>query len=1002
MRGKVLLASIAGLIVAGASYYAFNAWQTPRYNHQRDNGEEGGDNELMEYRFANYYNHVVRANVFTGQIEKDDILALRHAQAQHQNSTTKSNDIQWTNMGPINVGGRTRAILFLNGDPNNIIIGSVSGGLFKSTDQGENWSRVTGFDSKMPVSTIAQLGNGTIYVGTGNDHEIGNTGTGGSSFIGGGLFKSTDNGVTWELVSNFQPSFSTTDEWSFIDKIVADPSNPDKLWIANSRGLFPYIDGDASLQAKPTGIPLSGSCEDVDISSDGQVMLASVNHRLYQSTDGGQSFSASPNMPTSQVGRIESTIAPSDDNYMYASIANNSGYLLGIYATNDMGASWHVIAPSSNNGSAFFSPFGFTHVGQGTYDNVITVFPNNPRKIVLGGLVTYTYEMVGSVPGIQNFEELSYYGGLQNPILYPNYVHPDIHEFQWDSNGNLWIGCDGGVFMTNDGGQSFTPRNYGYITSQFYGIDANKLGQVLGGTQDNGTFFLNFEGITPQDALNALGGDGVNCATSNLNTDVLYGSNPQGVIYRSTDGGHSGDIPAAYLTRVGNAPGSASDFLTNMRLYENGNNQYSQLKAPTIFTTESYNFQPYNPAQVTDNQDTIVGYIPQGTVESYRSPSTGVTLSGTVPQDIMVYSSFNRGDTTVKLTSDTVMFKDYATSILAVGLPSGIYVTRYAISPLGSINWYRVAEGDGQVAKMVWSPDGDILYVGYTSGKVNRFSGFNSAYTEDQMDIDNGTNLMITKTTIKNEANAPVLGLDVDYSQGIGGMGQPAASPKLVIAMGGYGGSSKVMLAQDAVSSTGLVNFTNIWNVPSAFQGMPCYSVLMDKANSDRIMVGTEYGIWATSDGGSTWSSENGGDMPPVPVFDLRQDRLRSWQSQNTGMVYAGSHGAGIFKTGAYFDANSSGLEDHTPKTVSGLKVYPNPVVNSNYATLEFSMGRQADVDVQVYSITGEMVWQNSMKRMEVGNKNLKIDVSNLSNGTYIVKLNAGQVSQTGKFVVVR
>ena len=133
-----------------------------------------------------------------GQINSQGLAALRKKvvkKAQRQGAQ-KAAGLSWHELGPDNIGGRTRAIEpFSTGSSmNGLYAGSVSGGLWKSTNRGDNWTQITSFPNLM-VASIALAGNGDLYVGTGTAWE-GTGGEGGSGFRGEGNYRSTDSGAS--------------------------------------------------------------------------------------------------------------------------------------------------------------------------------------------------------------------------------------------------------------------------------------------------------------------------------------------------------------------------------------------------------------------------------------------------------------------------------------------------------------------------------------------------------------------------------------------------------------------------------------------------------------------------------------------------------------------------------------------------------------------------------------------------------------------------------------
>jgi hypothetical protein len=145
----------------------------------------------------------LRGNIESGEFQNSDFLEMQEVVNRYNVSRVadRSINLGWWEMGPDNVGGRTRAILAV--DDQTIFAGSVSGGLFKSTNGANEWTRVESLDvfgKAMCISAIERTEDGTIYVGTGSAFESNIDATGSSGFVGVGLYRSTDLGASWEIV----------------------------------------------------------------------------------------------------------------------------------------------------------------------------------------------------------------------------------------------------------------------------------------------------------------------------------------------------------------------------------------------------------------------------------------------------------------------------------------------------------------------------------------------------------------------------------------------------------------------------------------------------------------------------------------------------------------------------------------------------------------------------------------------------------------------------------
>ena len=139
-------------------------------------------------------------------------LPTRNQSSIHSKSF--NNSLQWSNRGPYNVGGRTRALAIDIADSNTIIAGGVSGGIWRSSDYGTSWTKMTKSNQLHSVSSIAQdprSGKTNIWYATTGELTGNSAGARGAPFRGDGIYKSVDNGFNWELL----PSTSTNTPESF-------------------------------------------------------------------------------------------------------------------------------------------------------------------------------------------------------------------------------------------------------------------------------------------------------------------------------------------------------------------------------------------------------------------------------------------------------------------------------------------------------------------------------------------------------------------------------------------------------------------------------------------------------------------------------------------------------------------------------------------------------------------------------------------------------------------
>ncbi|MFC1556262.1 hypothetical protein ACFL67_04180, partial [candidate division KSB1 bacterium] len=426
----------------------------------------------------------------------------------------------WSGRGPYNVGGRTRALALDLDDEDIIFAGGVSGGMWRSTNAGTSWTKVTQSSQLHSVTSIAQdPGDHDIWYYTTGEGS-GNSASGGSaSYYGDGVFKSTDDGLTWSqlssTVSNSPQTFNTFD---YCWNVVVNPTNSD-IVVAAAWGVYHSDDGGTSW----TKVLDTGWYTDVVVTTTGVFYATSsdnsspTNVGIFRSTDGTNwtDINDGGNFPTTEE-RIVLGLAPSNENIVYIlGETTNSGkqnsdsewhslwkYTYSAGDGSGGGGSWTDRSNQVPKGGeaygtdeAFVQPVG-EFKSQGGYDLHVHVKPNDPDIVIIGGTNLYR-----STDGFATTGNTTWIGGyaLANDVSQYSNHHPDSHSLVFLANNNTMIsGHDGGISKTTDNTASpvvWTSLNNGYNTTQFYtvAIDHSADGDnvILGGMQDNGTYFVN-------------------------------------------------------------------------------------------------------------------------------------------------------------------------------------------------------------------------------------------------------------------------------------------------------------------------------------------------------------------------------------------------------------------------------------------------------------------------------------------------------------------------------
>lgn len=459
-------------------------------------------------------------------------------------STFDNSPAEWSSIGPNNIGGRSLSLAFHPQDTAVLFIGSASGGLWKSTSGGlgaSAWTRIeTGYPS-LAVSwiTIDSVNPNVMYIGTGENYGYQFSANGLNirvtrGMYGIGILKTTNSGTTW---------FKSLD-WSYqnqrgVWRVIMNPKNHNVLYAATSEGVWKTNNAGASwFQILNYQMAMDLEVNHVDTS----VVYVSVgnlsnnnpnpNVGIYKSTNSGASWTKlTGGLPSFWSGKAMIELYKGNPDYVYASIPNDVSGYVGYYTSTNAGSGW-----TFKTSSISMSP-------QGWYNNAHIIKPDNPNTILVG-----TIDLKKSVNGGSSFATKSNWnawitgatppGAPESPSS--NFAHADHHEFfvnPLDAN-KLYCITDGGLYRSNDFGETYYSCNGGYVTSQFYGGFTNSYQDsiwCLGGMQDNRSAF--YQGTVAW--YKTFVGDGLWCGVNSQNDNICYTEYTYGSIYRSNNGGVS-------------------------------------------------------------------------------------------------------------------------------------------------------------------------------------------------------------------------------------------------------------------------------------------------------------------------------------------------------------------------------------------------------------------------------------------------------------------------------
>jgi len=734
-----------------------------------------------------------------------------------------------------------------------------------------------------------------------------------------------------------------------------------------------------------------------------------------------------PQYPSSaNTGRTSIAIAPSDPNIVYVMAAKSSSpanSLSNIYLSIDKGQSWRIVAPGGTNllnvlGYYYLNVSGdLVYYYQGDYSNTLTVFPNNPYKVLAGGVNMWEGQKVDE-NGYYQWTEKSIgdatfvFNGIFNPL----YCHTNHHlyVFRPGYNDQLIAATDGGIYsVLYDGGlYYFQAKNKNYNVTQFYSIDVSgEVAEAIGGTQDNGTQYISGKGNTPKKGEDLW---------RPANTDPKYPEGTDGGFVaisgiRSIKPGIEEKEPPSFYSKSPLPKGEAlvnnTDRIYRIRRSEtlgfdwssNFFTDFTTVPTNTNFMTPIALWESYNNI---NSRDSLTFFADK----NYNAGENVMIRSKNLnhPFGYILPDAINSGD--------SIRLQDIISTKFFMATKDNIYMTldgiRFNVAP----DWFKISDKvhsgfTDNPSCIAYSSDANYIFVGNYEGKVYRISNIALAYNQDLADVGSPNCIVATTPLTIYDGNTQVItSIAVD----------PKDANKVLVTLGNYGNTDYVFYSTNAIGDAPV--FSSVQGSgETGLPAMPVYSSILEmQANTDIAIIGTEEGIWMSDDVSTGEWYPASTSMGKVPVMDLKQqtnykgsftittyDPITNepfyeifTEIKNYGMIYAATHGRGIFRVEKYFTVGDEEYSENGISNDANLTIFPNP--SSDNINVSFDLSDNSNVQLKVFDLSGKLMYSRNINSLSKGNQKVEVKVDSFSRGTYLLQLISGNKTSTAKLVIVR
>ena len=438
--------------------------------------------------------------------------------------TSKENNIseslQWRHLGPFR-GGRSCAVTGVEGKPNLFYFGATGGGVWKTTDGGRTWDNVSDgfFGGSIGSITVAPSDPNVIYVGGGEQTVRGNVSS------GGGMWKSEDAGMTWTYIG--------LPNSRHIGRVRVHPTDPDQVYVA--------VMGDLYKDSADRGV--------------------------YKSMDGGKNWKKVL-FANASAGAVDLCIDPSNHRIIYASTWNVRRTPYSLSSGGDGSALWK----STDSGETWTNISDSKGLPKGTWGISGVAVAYNNNQIIYALIENEKGGLFISEDGGKTWSKQSEDRALRQRAWYYTRIYTDTQDddklyvmnvnyhksvdggktFKSDNaphgdHHDLWIAPenpnrmiiadDGGAQVTYDAGETWSTY-HNQPTAQFYRVvtDNHFPYRIYVAQQDNSTIRIPHRTtgayISDEDWQETAGGESAHIAVDPSDSDIVYGGSYDGFLTR--------------------------------------------------------------------------------------------------------------------------------------------------------------------------------------------------------------------------------------------------------------------------------------------------------------------------------------------------------------------------------------------------------------------------------------------------------------------------------------